>query len=189
LVIPGADPLHKVSILPRGLALGYTIRLPTEDRYIETKDELLGKITGLLGGRAAEEIVFNELSTGAQGDLEVASELARKMVMRFGMSEKLGHITFGHRQEQIFLGRDLIEEKNYSDQTALLIDQEVRKIVDDCYLRAKTEVGKYKEKLKTLAEALLEKEVMEAEEVERLLGLKKDGPSEDAAAGEGPKAA
>lgn len=171
LVIPGADPLHKVSILPRGMALGYTIRLPIEDRYIVTREELLGKITGILGGRASEEIVFNELSTGAQNDLEVSTAIARKMVTRFGMSEKLGHLTFGHREEQIFLGRDIIEERNYSDQTALLIDQEVRRIIDDCYTRAKNELNKHKDKLKILAEKLLEEEIMEVGQIKTLLGL------------------
>jgi len=174
LVTPGADPLHKVSILPRGMALGYTIRLPIEDRYIVTKEELLGQIIGLLGGRASEELIFNELSTGAQNDLEVATGIARKMVTRFGMSEKLGHLTFGHREEQIFLGRDLIEERNYSDQTALLIDQEIRRIIDESYTRAKDGLAKHKDKLKTLAEKLLEKEVMEVEEIRILLGLTKD---------------
>ena len=174
LVTPGAEPLHKVSILPRGMALGYTIRLPLEDRYIVRKEELLGRIVGLLGGRVSEEIIFNEVSTGAQNDLEVATAIARKMVTRFGMSEKMGNLTFGHREEQIFLGRDLMEERNYSDQTALLIDQEVRRIIDDCYTRAKNELLKHKDKLKVLAEKLLEKEVMEVEEIRTLLGLVKD---------------
>lgn len=174
LVMPGADPLHKVSILPRGMALGYTIRMPLEDRYIVTKGELLGRITGLLGGRASEDLTFKELSTGAQNDLEVATALARKMVTRFGMSEKLGHLTFGHREEQIFLGRDIIEERNYSDQTALMIDQEIRRIIDECYTRAKDELIKHKDKLKMLAEKLLEKEVMDVEEIKALLGIAKD---------------
>lgn len=174
LVLPGADPLHKVSILPRGMALGYTIRMPLEDRYIVTKEELLGRITGLLGGRVSEELMFNELSTGAQNDLEVATALARKMVTRFGMSGKLGHLTFGHREEQIFLGRDIIEERNYSDQTALIIDQEIRRIIDECYTRAKEELIKHKDKLKMLAEKLLEKEVMDVEEIKSLLGITKD---------------
>jgi cell division protease FtsH len=180
LVIPGADPLHKVSILPRGMALGYTIRLPLEDRYIVTKEELLGRITGILGGRASEDIVFNELSTGAQNDLEVATAIARKMVTRFGMSAKLGHLTFGHREEQIFLGRDLIEERNYSDQTALLIDQEVRKIIDECYDRAKNELSKHKDKLRLLAEKLLEREVMDVAEVRSLLGFAKSAEEKPA---------
>jgi len=171
LVTPGAEPLHKVSILPRGMALGYTIRLPLEDRYIVRKEELLGRIVGLLGGRVSEEIIFNEISTGAQNDLEVATAIARKMVTRFGMSEKMGNLTFGHREEQVFLGRDLMEERNYSDQTALLIDQEVRSIIDNCYTRAKNELLKHKDKLKILAEKLLEKEVMEVEEIKILLGI------------------
>lgn len=177
LLIPGASPLHKVTILQRGMALGYTMLLPTEDRYIKMKTELIGEITGLLGGRASEEITFNELSTGARNDLEVATDIARKMVMRWGMSERLGSRTFGHREEQVFLGRDLIEEKNYSDQTALVIDQEVAKIIDDCYRRAKEELTNHKDRLKLLAEKLLDKEVMEVEEVRALLGFVKDAPS------------
>jgi cell division protease FtsH len=182
LVIPGADPLHKVSILPRGMALGYTIRLPLEDRYIVTQKELRGQIVGLLGGRVSEELIFNEFSTGAQNDLEVATAIARKMVTRFGMSEKLGHLTFGHREEQIFLGRDIIEERNYSDQTALAIDQEIRKIIDECYTCAKGELLKHKDKLKMLAEKLLEKEVMEVEEIRILLGLTIDKETKPEAA-------
>jgi len=177
LLIPGAAPLHKVTILPRGMALGYTMLLPTEDRYIKLRNELLGEITGLLGGRASEELVFNEFSTGARNDLEVATDIARKMVMRWGMSEKLGSRTFGHREEQIFLGRDIIEEKNYSDQTALAIDKEVARIMDECYARAKAELGRHKDKLIILAAKLLDKEVMEVEEVKALLGFAKDGPT------------
>ena len=172
LIIPGADPLHKVSILPRGMALGYTIRLPIEDRYIVSKTELLGRIAGLLGGRASEELIFHEVSTGAQNDLEVATALARKMVTRFGMSEKLGHLTFGHKEEQIFLGRDIMEQQNYSDQTALIIDQEIRKIIDESYERAKNELIKHQDKLKLLADKLLEKEIMEIGEIRELTGFK-----------------
>ncbi|MBU1146802.1 MAG: ATP-dependent zinc metalloprotease FtsH [Candidatus Omnitrophica bacterium] len=169
LLIPGADPLHKVSIIPRGVALGYTMRLPTEDRHITTKKELLGKIVGILGGRVSEEIVFKEISTGAQDDLEKATTNARDMVMRWGMSEKLGSLTFGRREHQIFLGRDITEEKNYSEQTAVEIDKEVRRIIDECYARAKKELSANKDKLKLLAEKLLEKEVMDLEEVKNLV--------------------
>jgi cell division protease FtsH len=169
LLIPGADPLHKVSIIPRGIALGYTMRLPTEDRYIVTKTELVGKIIGMLGGRASEEIIFGELSTGAQDDIEKATEIARDMVMRWGMSEKLGNLTFGRRNEQVFLGRDIVEEKNYSEATSVEIDKEVRKIIEDCYERAKGELVNNKEKLKLLAERLLEKEVMDCEEVRKII--------------------
>lgn len=176
IIIPGADPLHKVSIIPRGMALGYTMRLPLEDRYIMTKTELMGKLAGLLGGRAAEDIIFNERTTGAENDLEVATGIARRMVCEFGMSEKLGNLTFGKRQEQIFLGRDIIEERNYSDQTALIIDQEVRRIIDEAYSRAKDELLRCKDKLKVLAEKLREKEVMDVEEVKKLLGFTQNEP-------------
>ncbi|MFH1853952.1 MAG: ATP-dependent zinc metalloprotease FtsH [Candidatus Omnitrophota bacterium] len=169
LLIPGADPLHKVSIIPRGIALGYTMRLPLEDKYIVTKKELMGKIVGILGGRASEEIIFNELSTGARDDLEKSTELARDMVMRWGMSEKLGNLTFGKREEQIFLGRDITEQKNYSESTAVEIDREVKYIIDECYLKAKEELLKNRDKLKLLAEKLLEKEVMDSEEVNHLV--------------------
>jgi cell division protease FtsH len=174
LIIPGADPLHKVSIIPRGMALGYTMRLPIEDRYIMTRSELMGKLTGLLGGRAAEELIFNETTTGAENDIEIATNIARRMVCEFGMSEKLGHLTIGKRQEQIFLGRDIIEEKNYSDQTALLVDQEIKRIVDEAYGRAKDELSKNRDKLKLLADTLLAKEVMDSHEVRKLLGFSKD---------------
>ena len=174
LAIRGADPLHKVTILPRGMAGGYTIQIPVEDRYFYTKDDLLVRITCFLGGRASEELVFNEATTGASQDLKETTELARKMVMRFGMSEKLGHLTFGHREEQIFLGRDIIEERNYSEQTARVIDEEVHRIVDDCYRKAKEELLKNRENLKLLADKLMEKEVLEADEVKTLLGFPLD---------------
>ena len=174
LFIKGADPLHKVTILPRGVAGGYTIQIPIEDKYYHSKNDLLVKIICSMGGRVAEELIFNEVTTGASQDLKEATELARKMVMRFGMSEKLGHLTFGRREEQIFLGRDIIEEQNYSNETAQMIDQEVRNIVDSCYAKAKDELTKQKDKLKVLAEKLLDKEVMEVEEVKKLLGLGND---------------
>jgi len=169
LLIPGADPLHKVSIIPRGIALGYTMRLPLEDRYIVTKKELIGRIIGILGGRASEDLVFSELSTGAQDDLEKSTDIARDMVMRWGMSEKMGHLTFGRRDEQVFLGRDIAEERNYSEATAVEIDKEIRKIVEECYQRAKNELNNNADKLKALAEALLEKEVLDSDEVKKIV--------------------
>jgi len=171
LIIPGADPLHKVSILPRGRALGYTMTPPTEDRHIHTKKKLMAEITKTLGGRASEDIIFNELSTGAQADIMMVTQEARMMVTRFGMSEKLGHLTFGRPHEQIFLGRDLGEEKNYSEATAQLIDKEIRSIVDECYDEARKLLTENKDKLQILAEALLEKEVLDGEEVKRIVGL------------------
>lgn len=181
LFIKGADPLHKVTILPRGMAGGYTIQIPIEDKYYYSKNDLIVKIICSMGGRVAEELIFNEVTTGASQDLKEATELARKMVMRFGMSDKLGHLTFGRREEQIFLGRDIVEEQNYSDQTAQIIDQEVRNIVDSCYTKAKDELLMHKDKLKALAEKLLDKEVMDVEEVRALLGLG-DGNTQTAAA-------
>lgn len=172
MLVSGVDPLHKVSIIPRGTAaLGYTLQLPVQDRFIMTKKELISRLIVFLGGRASEELIFEEVTTGAHNDLERATRNARRMVCEFGMSDKLGHLTFGHRQQQIFLGRDMLDEKNYSEQTAILIDQEVRKIIDSCYEQAQKLLNDNIDKLKKLAETLLEKEVMDASEVRELLGL------------------
>ncbi|PIU41519.1 MAG: cell division protein FtsH [Candidatus Omnitrophica bacterium CG07_land_8_20_14_0_80_42_15] len=180
LLIPGVDPLHKVSIIPRGTsALGYTMQLPLEDRYITTKTELISRLIILLGGRVSEELIFNEISTGAHNDLEVSTDIARKMVTKFGMSEKLGSLTYGKRDEQIFLGRDLFEERNYSEETARLIDQEVKSMVDYCYKIAKDKLTEHKEELKKLAEVLLEKEVLDSEEVKKIVGIKNADPKQE----------
>ena len=176
LLIPGAESLHKVTILPRGMAGGYTLTAPTEDRYYRAKSELLADITVSLGGRASEELIFADITTGARNDMQVATEMARSMVTEFGMSEKLGPLTFGKRQDQIFLGRDILEERNYSDQTALLIDQEVKRIIDDCYNRAKEALTNNRDKLKLLAGTLLEKEVLDVKEIRQLLGLPDNEP-------------
>ncbi len=174
LLVKGADPMHKVTIISRGLALGYTFNPPKKDRYIRSKSRLLAEITVALGGRAAETIIFNQISTGAHNDLLSISGLARAMVTQFGMSDNLGHLTYGKRHEMIFLGRDIGEEKNYSEETAKLIDEEVKKLVDNCYDQAESILTKYKSKLKLLAEALLEKEVMGDIEVKKLLSIKED---------------
>jgi len=172
LLIPEADPLHKVSILPRGIALGYTLTPPTEDRYILTKKKILADITVALGGRVSEEMQFNDITTGAQNDLEVSSIMARKMVCEYGMSEKLGHLILGRRHGQVFLGRDFYEEdRNYSDETATQIDTEVKKIIEACYKRAKDLLVENKQKLDVLANTLLEKEVLDGEEVKKLVGM------------------
>jgi len=171
LLIAKAEPLHKVTILPRGMAGGYTLTAPIEDKYYKSKNELFAEITVALGGRASEELIFNDVTTGARNDIKTASEMARRMVTEFGMSDKLGNLTLGHRQEQIFLGRDLYEEKNYSDQTALIIDQEIKRIVDECYNRAKQALIDNRDKLTALATKLLEKEVLDVKEVKELLGL------------------
>ena len=180
LLVPGADPVHKVSIIPRGTAaLGYTMQMPLEDRYIMTKTELLGKITVLLGGRTAEELMCQEVTTGAQNDLEVATDLAHRMVCEYGMSEALGRLTFGKRQSMVFLGRDLAEERNYSDRTAVVIDEEIRKIIDTCSVRAREELTRHREELTRLTNALLEHEVLDGEEAKRIVGLPRAAEQSD----------
>jgi len=172
LLLPEVDPLHKVSIIPRGVgALGYTLQMPLQDRYIMLKSELLARIAVLLAGRASEIINFNDVTTGSENDMEMATQLARRMVCEFGMSEKVGYLTLGHREGMVFLGKNLTEERNYSDQTAELIDAEVKAIVDGCYRRAKDLLEHDKEKLTLLATTLREREVMDAEEVKKLLGF------------------
>jgi len=173
LLLPEVNPLKKVSIIPRGLAGGYTFTPPLEDRHYWTKRELIAEITLMLGGRASEELSLSEVTTGAQNDLEMATQMARRMVTQFGMSEKLGHVTLGRREGLIFLGRDIMEEKNYSEETARLIDEEVKKIVDEAYTKAKTILHENLDKLKTLSDALLEKEVLDGEEVKKMLSIEK----------------
>jgi len=172
LLLPGVDPLHKVSIIPRGIgALGYTIQMPLQDRYIMMKSELLARICVLLAGRAAESINFNDVTTGAENDMQMGTQLARRMVCEFGMSEKVGSLTLGHSQGMVFLGKSLAEERNYSDQTAELIDTEVKAIVDASYGRARTLLEQNLDKLNLLAATLREKEVLDAGEVKKLLGF------------------
>ncbi len=167
------DPLHKVSIIPRGIgALGYTMQLPQQDRYITTENELLSRICVLLGGRISESLILGELSTGAQNDLEIATELARKMVTQFGMSPKLGNVTLGQKQGPIFLGRDLVEHKDYSEETARLIDEEIKRVIDKAYSRAESVIKDNKDKLNELSSVLLEREILNAEEVRKILGIK-----------------
>lgn len=168
-LLPHTDPVHKVSVIPRGRAGGYTLSLPKEDRYYMTRSELLDRITQLLGGRVAEDIVLNEVSTGAQNDLERATELARRMIMEYGMSKRLGPLTFGHKQEQVFLGRDISRDRNYSEEVASAIDQEVRRLIDECYGQATELLKQHREKLDLLAHKLLEQETLEAEELKELL--------------------
>jgi len=173
LLLPEVNPLKKVSIIPRGLAGGYTFTPPLEDRHYWTKKELLAEITMILGGRASEELNLSEVTTGAQNDLEVATGMARRMVTQFGMSERLGNLTLGRREGLVFLGRDIMEEKNYSDQTAHIIDQEVKQITDDAYHKALEMLKNNQDKLKLLSDSLLEKEVLSGEEVKKILGIQK----------------
>jgi len=173
LILPGVNPLKKVSIIPRGLAGGYTFTPPLEDRHYWTKNELTAEITMMLGGRAAEEIILHEVTTGAQSDLAQATYMARRMVTQFGMSEKLGNVTLGKNESPVFLGLDIMEKRNYSDNTAQIIDEEVRYIVDEAYHKAKDLLKTNEDKLKILSAALIEKEVLDGEEAKKLLGIVK----------------
>ena len=163
------DPVHKVSILPRGRALGYTMHLPVEDRYLTTRNELMARMATLLGGRVAEDLIFGDVTTGAQSDLERITDVAHKMVCQFGMSDKLGPLTFGLNENQVFLGRDFYKDREYSEEIAFEIDKEVRQIVDECYHRARTVLEANRDVLDALAKALLEREVLTAEEVKKII--------------------
>ncbi|HAG06660.1 MAG TPA: cell division protein FtsH [Peptococcaceae bacterium] len=167
--LPNTDPVHKVSIIPRGRAGGYTLLLPREDRYYMTKSQLLDQITMLLGGRVAEDVVLQEVSTGAQNDLERATEIARRMVMEYGMSEELGPLTLGRKQETVFLGRDIARDRNYSEEVAYAIDREVRNIIDNCYHRAEKILRENMRGLHLVAQTLIEKETLEGQEFESLI--------------------
>jgi len=167
-MIPNTDPIHKVSIIPRGMALGLTQLLPIDDKHNHTKEYLVNNLAILLGGRAAEEIALNEMTTGAGNDLERGTELARKMVCEWGMSEKMGPVTFGKRGEHIFLGRDFAEHKNYSEKTAVEIDEEIRRFVESSYERAKKIINDNRDKLEKLVEALLKKETLDAKDIEMI---------------------
>lgn len=173
-----ADEVHKVTIVPRGMAGGYTVMLPKEDRYFMTRSEMYDKISGLLGGRVAEEIVLNEISTGAHNDLERVTDIARRMVTEYGMSEKLGNLQYGHRQGgQVFLGRDINAEPNYSDAIALEIDKEMRRIVDQSYASTRELLTKHRDQLDLLAQALLQTETIDKATIDSLMetGLLPDG--------------
>ncbi len=168
-LLPNTDPVHKVSIISRGQALGYTISLPTEDKFLTTRAELLDTMAMTLGGRAAEEIVFGEITTGASNDLEKVTETAKQMVMRFGMSERLGPRVFGHDRSLPFLGREFSAEPDYSDEIAREIDDEIRRMVEDAHQTSKDILGEHREHLDTISKILLERETIEAEEFIALL--------------------
>jgi cell division protease FtsH len=165
------DPVHKITIVSRGMALGWTMSLPTEDRYLVSKAELIDQLAQILGGRCSEELIFGEhnITTGASDDIRKATQLARKMVTEWGMSDKLGPLTFGERQEMVFLGRDLGEQRNYSEDIASEIDQEVHQLVADAFLRAKQVLRERQHVLEALAERLVEVETMDAPEMDRII--------------------
>ncbi|MGQ0666446.1 MAG: ATP-dependent zinc metalloprotease FtsH [Nitrospiraceae bacterium] len=168
-LLPGTDPVHKVTIIPRGRALGVTMQLPTDDRHNYSKEFLYNSLAILMGGRVAEELVFKHVTTGAGNDLERATDLARKMVCEWGMSEKLGPLTFGQKEDAVFLGRDFAAKRDFSDQVALEIDLEIKRFVTENYERAKRVLTEQMTSLKALAEALLEKEVLDAPEIDQIL--------------------
>ena len=173
LFLDHVDPLHKVSIIPRGVAaLGYTMPLPIEDRYTHSRSELLDRICAYFGGMAAEELVLNEITTGAQNDLEMATKITRRMVTEFGMSERIGHITLSRPAGPVFLGRDLAEHKDYSEDMATAVDAEIKRILEEQYARAKKILSDNLEKVKIVAKLLLEKEVLDAAEVKTAIGFK-----------------
>src|SRR5437667_365840 len=167
--LPGTDPVHKGTIIPRGRARGLTQQLPLDDKYNYSKEYLLNRITILLGGRAAEEIVLHQQTTGAGDDLEKATEMARKMVCEWGMSEKLGPLTFGKNEEHIFLGREVARSKDYSEDTALMIDSEIKRIVLEAAIRARQIIDENIQKLPALARALPERETLAGAEIARIL--------------------
>jgi len=174
-LLPGADPVHKVTIIARGMALGVTQQLPLDDRYTYSRDYLMTRLAMMFGGRAAEELVFGHMTTGAGDDIEKATELARKMVCEWGMSKELGPMTFGKREEQVFLGRDIAHHKDYSEHTAIEIDREVRRIIDDAYQKARQLLSEHAPLLQAVAERLLEKEVLDGSEVAAMVKAFKEG--------------
>lgn len=169
MLIDNTDPVHKVTIIPRGRAGGYTLSLPKEDRYYATRSEMLDELKVLLGGRVAEALVLKEISSGASNDLQRATSLARQMICEYGMSPELGPMTFGHRQDQVFLGRDIGRDKDYSEEVAAKIDKEIRKFIDEAYQKTESLLNENMDKLHLIADALIERETLEGEEIDQLM--------------------
>jgi cell division protease FtsH len=161
-MLPDCDPVHKVSIVARGMVGGYTMTIPEEDRYLQYRNKFKADLASLLGGRAAEEIIFREITTGASNDLDRATKLARAMVTKYGMSESLGPLTFGQKEELIFLGRELSDQRNYSEEIARQIDREVRRLIEEAYQTAKRILIANRDKLSEIAERLVAEETIDA---------------------------
>lgn len=178
MLLDNADPVHKVTIIPRGRAGGYTLSLPKEDRYYATRSEMLDELKVLLGGRVAEALVLKEISSGASNDLQRATSLARQMICEYGMSTELGAMTFGHRQDQVFLGRDIGRDKDYSEEVAAKIDKEIRKFIDEAYQKTENILTENMDKLHLIAEALVERETLEGDEIDQLMKFGKILPKE-----------
>ena len=169
--LPTQDPVHQISIIPRGMAGGYTMYRPTEDKNFMSKTEMEENIVSLLGGRVAESLILNDISTGASNDIERATAIARNMVTKYGMSERLGTITLGSDQDEVFLGRDIAHAKNYSEETAGVVDEEIKRIIDNAYNKARQILTEHVDKLHAVAGVLLEKEKIEADEFEEIFGV------------------
>jgi len=167
-LLPHGDPVKKISIISRGLAAGYTWSAPDEDKHLYTKSEFEDKLASLLGGKAAEEIIYGESSTGAENDLRKATQMAREMVKEYGMSDILGPVTYGRKEELVFLGKEIGEEKTYSEKTAAEIDEEIRRILERAFFTAKKVLAGNRPKLELIAKTLLQKETLEGEEFEKL---------------------
>ncbi|MEW5806186.1 MAG: ATP-dependent zinc metalloprotease FtsH [Acidobacteriota bacterium] len=176
-LLPGADPIHKVSIIPRGMALGVTQQLPIDEKHNYTREYLMTEISVLMGGRISEELFLNNMTTGAGNDIERGTELARKMVCEWGMSDSMGPLTFGKKEEQIFLGREIAQHRDYSEATAQEIDREVKKLVMACYEHAKQLLSTNKNKLQKIAEALLEREVLDAQQIAAIVKGEESQPA------------
>ena len=169
MLLEHTDPVHKVTIIPRGRAGGYTLSLPKEDKYYATRSEMLDELKVLLGGRVAEALVLKEISSGASNDLQRATQLARQMICEYGMSDNIGPVTFGHRQDQVFLGRDIARDKDYSEEVAAEIDKEVRSFMEDAYAATEQLLSENIDKLHVIAQALMEKETLDEEEINQLV--------------------
>jgi len=178
--LPHTDPVHKISIISRGMALGWTLSLPEEDKYLVSRDELMDQIAGIMGGRVAEEIVFGDITSGAENDIQKATQIARRMVTQWGMSEKLGTVQMGHREELVFLGRDLGEQRTYSEEVAAIIDEEIRSIVDHGYQTAKGVLSKSRTKMDAVVERLKVVETIDGKELDEILA--REEPAQPAAA-------
>jgi cell division protease FtsH len=168
-LLPNADPVHKVSIVSRGHALGYTLQLPTEDKYLTSQSEILNRLAVLLGGRCAEELVFNEITTGASDDLLKASSYAAKMVTEFGMSEKIGPLSLRKPDQEVFLGRDISQHNAYSERTAQLIDEEVKRLVTEAHEKARNLLATHRKILDDLATKLFDREVLDQDDIDAIL--------------------
>jgi cell division protease FtsH len=170
-VLPNADPIHKVTIVPRGQAMGVTQQLPEREKYIYPREYLLDRMAVMMGGRAAEKMIFETYTSGAENDLKQATQLARKMVLDWGMSERLGHVALGGEREEVFLGEEIVHRRQYSETTAREVDEEIKSILESAYRRAVEVLQQYRQELDNVAQALLSEEELPGEEVLRLMGI------------------